>query len=168
MKKKILLIQPTPRDHKGNLVKKNKLYFVGLALPILAALTPAEWEVELCLETIEDVPFDTDADVIGISSMGHAVIRSIEIAQEFKKRGKTVLMGGYMVSLMAEEAGKYCDAVIIGDAEEVWEDVLEDIEKGQLKPFYKKELTELNTPIPRYDLLINKKIGNFLPVQAGR
>lgn len=168
MKKKILLIQPTPRDYRGNLIKKKKLYFVGLALPALAALTPKEWEVELCLETIEEVPFDTDADVIGISSMGHAVIRSIEIAQEFKKRGKTVLMGGYMVSLMAEEAKKYCDSVVIGDAEEVWGDILYDIEKGQLKPFYKKELFELNTPIPRYDLLINKRIGNFLPVQAGR
>ncbi|HWQ30143.1 MAG TPA: radical SAM protein, partial [Negativicutes bacterium] len=168
MKKKLLLIQPTPRDCKGSLVKKNKLYFVGLALPALAALTPTDWQVELCLETIEEVPFDTDAGVIGISSMGHAVIRSIEIAQEFKKRGKTVVMGGYMVSLMAEEAKKYCDAVVIGDAEEVWKDVLSDIESGKLKPFYKKELTELVTPIPRYDLLLGKKIGNFLPVQAGR
>lgn len=168
MNKKILLIQPTPRDYKGKLVKKKKLYFVGLALPALAALTPEEWKVELCLETIEEVPFDTDADVIGISSMGHAVIRSIEIAQEFKKRGKTVLMGGYMVSLMSEEAKKYCDAVVIGDAEEVWQEVLLDIENGQLKPFYKKELSRLITPIPRYDLLLNKRIGNFLPVQAGR
>lgn len=168
MKKKLLLIQPTPRDYKGNLIKKSKLYFVGLALPAIAALTPPEWEVELCLETIEEVPFDTDAEVIGISSMGHAVIRSIEIAQEFKKRGKTVLMGGYMVSLMAEEAKRYCDAVVIGDVEEVWGDVLHDIEWGQLKPFYKKELSGLVTPIPRYDLLLGKKIGNFLPVQAGR
>jgi radical SAM superfamily enzyme YgiQ (UPF0313 family) len=168
MKKKLLLIQPTPRDYKGRIIKKNKLYFVGLALPALAALTTPDWEVELCLETIEGVPFDTDAEVIGISSMGHAVIRSIEIAQEFKKRGKTVVMGGYMVSLMAEEARKYCDAVVIGDAEEVWKDVLGDIEKGQLKPFYKKELSRLETPIPRYELLLGKKIGNFLPVQAGR
>ncbi|MGE5679052.1 MAG: B12-binding domain-containing radical SAM protein [Pseudomonadota bacterium] len=168
MKKKLLLIQPTPRDCNGNLVKKSRLYFVGLALPALAALTPPDWQVELCLETIEEVPFDTDAEVIGISSMGHAVIRSIEIAQEFKKRGKTVVMGGYMVSLMAEEAKKYCDAVVIGDAEEVWKDVLSDIESGELKPFYKKELTKLVTPIPRYDLLLGKKIGNFLPVQAGR
>lgn len=168
MKKKLLLIQPTPRDCNGNLVKKSRLYFVGLALPALAALTPPDWQVELCLETIEEVPFDTDAEVVGISSMGHAVIRSIEIAQEFKRRGKTVVMGGYMVSLMAEEAKKYCDAVVIGDAEEVWQDVLSDTESGKLRPFYREELTELVTPIPRYDLLLGKKIGNFLPVQAGR
>ena len=84
-KKKILLIQPTPYDQYGKLVKKKRLYFVGLALPLLAALTPEEYEVELCYETIEEVPFDTDADLVGISSMGHAVMRTIDIAKKFLK-----------------------------------------------------------------------------------
>ncbi len=168
MKKKILFIQPTPYDHEKRLIKKKKLYFVGLALPLLAALTPDGWEAELCLETIEAVPFTTDADVIAISSMGHAVIRTIDIAKAFKKMGKTVLLGGYMVSLMPEEAKKYCDSVIIGDAEEVWHEVIKDVEAGTLKPFYRKELGKLAYPVPRYDLLLNKPIGDFLPVQAGR
>lgn len=168
MKKKILLIQPTPYDQHGNLVKKNRLFFVGLALPLLAALTPDEYEVELCYETIEEVPFDTDADLIGISSMGHAVMRTIDIAKKFRELGKTVILGGYMVSLMPEEAQKYGDAVMIGDAEETWAEMLSDYAKGELKKVYYKKLTELKTPLPRYELLLNKKIGNFLPVQAGR
>lgn len=168
MNKKILLIQSTPYDSEGQLIKKSRLYFVGLALPLLAALTPRDWDVSICLETIEDVPFDTDCDVVGISSMGHAVIRSIDIAKEFKKRGKIVLMGGYMSSLMPDEAKKYCDSVIIGDAEEVWETVLTDIENNRLNDFYQKTLTTLKYPEPRFDLILNKKIGNFLPVQAGR
>lgn len=168
MKKKILFIQPTPYDPQKRLIKKKKLYFVGLALPLLAALTPDEWEVEICLETIEEIPFSTDAEVIAISSMGHAVIRTIDLAKSFKEKGKTVLLGGYMVSLMPEEAKKYCDSVIIGDAEEVWQDVLKDIKEGTLQPFYQKELSKLAYPIPRYDLLLNKSIGDFLPVQAGR
>jgi len=167
-KKKILLIQPTPYDSNGDLIKKKKLYFVGLALPLLAALTPKDYEVELCYETIEDVPFDTDADLIGISSMGHAVIRTIDIAKKFKELGKTVILGGYMVSLMPEEAQKYCDSVIIGDAEEVWGEMLDDFSKGKTKKIYKKKLTHLKPPLPRYELLLNKSIGNFLPVQAGR
>lgn len=166
--KKILLIQPTPYDQHGNLVKKNKLYFVGLALPLLAALTPKEYEVELCYETIEDVPFDTDADLVGISSMGHAVIRTIDIAKKFRELGKTVVLGGYMVSLMPEEAQKYGDSVMIGDAEETWAEMINDYEKGELKKVYYKKLKELKTPLPKYELLLNKKIGNFLPVQAGR
>lgn len=168
MKKKILLIQPTPYDSGGALIKKDKLYFVGLALPLLAALTPPEFEVELCYETIEDVPFDTDAELIGISSMGHAVIRTIDIAKKFRELGKTVILGGYMVSLMPEEAQKYGDSVMIGDSEETWGEMLEDYLNGTLKKVYKKKLTQLKTPLPRYELLLGKKIGNFLPVQAGR
>ena len=152
MKNKILLIQPTPYDQYGKLVKKHRLYFVGLALPLLAALTPDDFEVEICYETIEDVPFDTDAELIGISSMGHAVMRTIDIANKFKELGKTVILGGYMVSLMPEEAQKYCDAVMIGDSEETWGEMIEKLE----------------TPLPKYELILNKKIGNFLPVQAGR
>lgn len=166
--KKILFIQPTPYDSSGKLIKKKKLYFVGLALPLLAALTPPDWESSICLETIEDVPLDTDADVIAISSMGHAVIRTIDLAKAFKKRGKTVILGGYMVSLMPEEAKKYCDCVVIGDAEEVWHGVLNDIVNGDIKPYYQKTLSKLTYPLPRFDLILNKKIGDFLPVQAGR
>ena len=168
MNKKLLLIQPTPYDQHGVLVKKRKLYFVGLALPLLAALTPDEYEVELCYETIEDVPFDTDADLIGISSMGHAVMRTIDIAKRFRALGKTVVLGGYMVSLMPEEAQKYADSVMIGDAEETWAEMLRDYENGRLQKTYRKKLTTLSTPLPKYELLLDKKIGNFLPVQAGR
>ncbi|SNS96305.1 Radical SAM superfamily enzyme YgiQ, UPF0313 family [Anaerovirgula multivorans] len=166
--KKLLLIQSTPYDGLRKPIKKKKLYFVGLGLPILAALTPKDWQIEIILETIEDIPFDTDADVIAIGSMGHAVIRSIDIATEFKRRGKTVILGGYMVSLMAEEAKKYCDSVVIGDAEKVWGKVIEDFEGGRLKDFYREELDFLSTPMPRFDLILNKNIGDFLPVQAGR
>ncbi len=168
MKNKILLIQPTPYDQYGKLVKKHRLYFVGLALPLLAALTPDDFEVEICYETIEDVPFDTDAELIGISSMGHAVMRTIDIANKFKELGKTVILGGYMVSLMPEEAQKYCDAVMIGDSEETWGEMIEDYRNGTLKKVYKKKLTKLETPLPKYELILNKKSGNFLPVQAGR
>jgi len=167
-KKKILLIQPTPYDHTGGLIKKKKLYFVGLALPLLAALTPDEYDIELCYETIEDVPFDTDADLIGVSSMGHAVIRTIDIAKRFKALGKIVILGGYMVSLMPEEAKKYCDCVMIGDAEETWGQMLIDFSNGELKEKYQKRLTRLETPLPKYEMLLDKKIGDFLPVQAGR
>ncbi len=168
--KKILLIQPSPYDQNKKPIKKDRLYFVGLALPLLGGLTPKDYEVEIILEILEDIPWDTDADIIGISSMGHGVIRSLDIAKKFKDMGKTVILGGYMVSIMAEEATKYCDAVVIGDAELVWQDLLQDYENCRLKPIYEKRIegSILSTPLPRFDLIINKKIGNFLPVQAGR
>jgi len=170
LNKKILLIQPSPYDQNHKPIKKGRLYFVGLAMPLLAAMMPDDWESEIILEILEDIPWDTDADIVGISSMGHGVIRSIDIAKKFKEMGKTVILGGYMVSIMAEEALKYCDAVVVGDAELIWSELLEDYEKGKLKNIYEKNLEKgfFSTPLPRFDLIVNKKIGDFLPVQAGR
>lgn len=168
--KKILLIQPSPYDQNHMIIKKKKLYFVGLAMPLLAAMMPEDWETEIILEILEDIPMDTDADLIGISTMGHGVIRSIDIAKAFREKGKTVVLGGYMASIMAKEATKYCDAVVVGDAELVWKELLEDFEKGNLKKIYEKNLEKgtFSTPVPRFDLIVKKNIGDFLPVQAGR
>ena len=168
MNKKILFIQPTIYDDEGKLLKKNKLYFVGLAHPLLSALLPEGWSSEICLEVIEDIPWDTDCDVIGIGGVGHAAKRAKDIAVEFKKRGKTVFMGGPMVSMIPDVAIEYCDSVMIGDSEETIAQLCHDIENNTLKKFYEKPLTSLSFPLPKYELVINKKIGNFLPVQAGR
>ena len=183
-RKKVLLIQSSPYEGTGahrRPIKKRRLYFVGLGLPLLAAMTPEDWAVEICLETIEEIPWDTDAALIGIGSMGHAVVRTLDIAREFRRRGKTVVLGGYMVSLMPEEALKHADAVVVGDAEEVWPQLLRDFEAGALKPVYKAEAASTarvgsekpsanvyHTPLPRFDLILDKRIGDFLPVQAGR
>ena len=166
--KKLLLIQPSPYDKNHKPIKKKRLYFVGLAMPLLAALTPKDWDVEICIETIEDVPLETDAELIGISTMGHGVLRSIDLAKHYRAKGKTVILGGYMASIMAEEAVQFCDAVVIGDAEGVWEELLKDYENGSLKPMYRKPIQKLSTPLPRFDLIVGKAIGDFLPVQAGR
>ncbi len=168
MNKKILFIQPSIYDDNGRVVKKSKLYFVGLAYPVLASLLPEGWSCEICIETIEDIPFDTDADVIGIGGMGHAANRGKDIAIEFKKRGKIVYMGGPMVSLVPTLAKQFCDSVMIGDSEKIMAQFCRDLENGKLKEFYHEPLDSLSLPLPRYDLVVKKKIGDFLPVQAGR
>ena len=168
MNKKILFIQPTIYDEEGKLLKKNRLFFVGLAYPLLSALLPPGWSSEICFEIIEDIPWDTDCDVIGIGGVGHAARRAKDIAVEFKKRGKTVFMGGPMVSLIPEVAIQYCDSVMIGDSEETIGQLCHDIENNNLQKFYQKPLTSLSFPVPKYELVMGKKIGHFLPVQAGR
>lgn len=173
-KKRLLLIQSTPYDGVGadaRPIKKKRLYFVGLGLPLLAALTPDDWEVEIVLETIEDIPFDTPYDLVGIGSMGHAVVRSLDIASTFRARGVPVVLGGYMVSLMPDEALKYADAVVVGDAEDTWMRVLSDHETGQMGGIYRTDARRkgtYHTPPPRFDLIVDKAIGDFLPVQAAR
>jgi radical SAM superfamily enzyme YgiQ (UPF0313 family) len=166
--KKILFIQPSCYDEDGSVIKKRTLHFVGLAFPILAALTPDDWEVEVCVELIENVPFDTDADVVGIGGMGQSTRRGIDLAKEFKRRGKTVIMGGPMVSLAPELASSFCDSIVRGSAETVWAEVLDDLRRGELKPLYFRPLETLSTPLPRYEVLLDKRIGDFLPIQAAR
>ncbi len=167
---KILFIQPTQYAESGKLCKQNKINLPGLAFPLLASYVPAHWEVELQIEVVDEINFESDADIIGIGTMGHATFRGLEIAAEFKKRGKTVVMGGYMASIAYKEAMKYVDSVIVGDAEISFPMMLKDFdETGKIKPLYNFPISELkDLPIPRYDLLLQKKIGVMLPVQAGR
>jgi radical SAM superfamily enzyme YgiQ (UPF0313 family) len=167
---KILFIQPTQYADNGKLCKQRKINLPGLAFPLLAAYTPSNWDVELIIEVIEEINFGTDADIVAIGSMGHATFRGLEIAAVFKKRGKIVVMGGYMASIAFEEAMKHVDSVIVGDAEISYPKMLSDFEEcGSIKPFYCDPINELkNLPVPRYELLTRKRIGSMLPVQAGR
>jgi len=167
---KILFIQPTQYAEDGKLCTQRRINLPGLAFPLLAAYTPSNWEVELLIEVVDTIDYNSDADLIAIGSMGHATFRGLEIAAEFKKRGKPVVMGGYMVSIAYEEAMKYVDSVVVGDAEISYPEMLRDFEEtGKLKPLYDNPITELkDLPVPRYDLLTKKRIGQMLPVQAGR
>ena len=167
---KILFIQPTQYAENGKLCKQRKINLPGLAFPLLAAYTPAHWDVELLIEVVDEINFDAAADIIAIGSMGHATFRGLEIAAEFKKRGKIVVMGGYMASIAYKEAMKHVDSVIIGDAEIAYPKMLQDYEEsGTVKSLYNYPIYELkNLPIPCYRLLTQKNIGTMLPVQAGR
>ena len=167
---KILFIQPTQYAESGKLCKQRKINLPGLAFPLLAAYTPAHWKVELLIEVVDEINFNSDADIIAIGSMGHAIFRGLEIAAEFKNRGKTVIMGGYMASIAYREVMKHVDSVIVGDAEISYPKMLQEFEEtGTVKPLYHHPISELkNLPVPRYELLMQKRIGSMLPVQAGR
>jgi radical SAM superfamily enzyme YgiQ (UPF0313 family) len=166
----ILFIQPTQYAENGKLCKQRRINLPGLAFPLLAAYTPSHWKVKLLIEVVDEIDFETSADIVAIGSMGHATFRGIEIASEFRKRGKLVVMGGYMASIAWQEAMKHVDSVIVGDAEISYPMMLRDFEEtGTVKPKYDYPITELkNLPVPRYELLTQKPIGNMLPVQAGR
>lgn len=167
---KILFIQPSQYLNSGGIVKQKKLFLPGLVFPLLASITPNNWEVEAKLEIIEDIDFESDADIIGIGAMGHSIFRAFDIAAEFRKRGKRVFMGGYMASMVPDMALKFVDSLIMGDAEISYPKLLEDFEKsGITENIYDFPVDNLdNLPVPRYELLTEKSTGNMLPVQAGR
>ena len=167
---KIVFIQPTQYRSDGkSLCKQKRIHLPGLAFPLLAAMLPSDWEAEVLLEVVDEINFDMDADLVAIGTMGHAMFRGMEIADEFRSRGKKVVMGGYMASIAFKEALKHSDSVVIGDAEISFIKMLKDFEKGKLEKIYNYPVSNLDKlPIPHYELLLKKPIGNMLPVQAGR
>ncbi len=167
---RLLLIQPTQYGVDGALCKQRRIYLPGLVFPLLASMTPDPWDVEVALEVVDDVDYDVDVDLVGIGAMGYAIYRGVEIAQEFKKRGRTVFMGGYMPSLVPDRVLEFADSVVIGDAEISFPKLLHDFETtGRIEPFYDHPVKDLaGLPLPHYELLTDKPIGDMLPVQAGR
>jgi len=173
---KILLIHPKRRD-KYNYTGKMKAYIPPLTLPILAGLTPKGIDVELCDESVDTVNFDTDADLIGITGITSQINRGYEIADAFRKIGKKVVMGGIHVSAMPDEAKDHADSILIGEAEDLWEVIIEDFRNNRLKKEYTADAyTDFKKlVIPRYDLLkldryrssTGKNIPR-LPIQASR
>jgi radical SAM superfamily enzyme YgiQ (UPF0313 family) len=167
---KLLLIQPTQYGPDGKPCKQKRIYLPGLAFPLLAAMAPPHWEVEIRLEVVDDIDFDAQVDLVGIGTMGYAIWRGVEIAAEFRRRGKTVFMGGYMASLVPELALEHVDSVVVGDGEVSLPRLLADWEaKRRLERIYENPVDALEgLPLPRYELLLDKPIGDMLPVQAGR
>jgi radical SAM superfamily enzyme YgiQ (UPF0313 family) len=151
---KILLIHPKRRD-KHNYVGRFKAYIPPLTLPVIAGLTPKDVDIELCDESVEEVDFNTDADLIGITGITSQINRGYEIADIFREKGKKVIMGGIHVSAMPHEAKDHADSILIGEAEDLWEGIIEDFQKGCLEKEYKAETyTDFKKlVIPRYDLL---------------
>lgn len=97
----------------------------------LAALTPARHHVRVIHQQVERVDFETDAEVIALAFFSGFAPEAYRLARAFKRRGKKVIAGGPHVSFWADEAlANGCDAVVIGEAESVWAQVLEEDRKS--------------------------------------
>ena len=169
---KVKLIDPAPKDSILTQTAKDikSYWFARLSLTTIAALTPSEIEVAITDENIEDIDFDEDVDLVGLTAMTMHAPRAYEIADRFREKGITVVMGGLHASSLPEETKQHVDAVVIGEAEGVWKDLLYDFQKGQLKPFYQsKHLCSFKAqPHPRLDLLKSKHYWTINCVQATR
>ena len=153
----------------------NRDYFrkISLALGVLAGLTPPDWEIEILQEPADRINFDARVDLVGITAVTHTVKRGYEIADEFRKRGVKVIMGGIHPTVLYNEALEHCDSVCIGEAEPVWKEVIRDAVKGRLKRLYKSEFPfDLSDYVyPRRDLMPAPKSTIFNPgifVEASR
>ena len=162
---KILLLMPHPNAKRGLF---SRFTYPSLTLKQLAAIIPSEYSVEIVDERFEPINFNKDYDAVGISSLTYNSLRGYEIADIFRKKGVKVFFGGYHATLLPDEAKQHADCVVIGESEYTLPKMLKDLEKGQLKPYYKPDrmVKAEDIPAARHD------IGSYNPfnepIQASR
>ena len=142
--------------HRGGIWSRS-LRYQPLTLTTLAALIPAEipHTVQCIDEGIADVPMDLDVDLVGITVITGTAVRAYALADHFRARGITVVLGGPHVTLIPDDAQPHADSIVTGYAEDTWPQLLRDHEAGRLQPRYVMDpaLSLAGRPVPRRDLL---------------
>ncbi len=132
---KLTLIKPNigRREHS---LYVDEARMEPLQLGVLAAMIPPDVEVVLYDDRMEAVPYDEPTDLAAITVETYTARRAYEISAEFRQRGVPVILGGMHPSLLPEEAAAQADSILIGDAETIWPQVIEDARRGRLQPVY--------------------------------
>jgi radical SAM superfamily enzyme YgiQ (UPF0313 family) len=163
---KILLISPTidaeKRTNKGLMIPQ-------LALYILSGLTPPGFQVKIIEEETESIDLDQECDLVGVSCMTANAPRAYELCKAFKVRNKTVVLGGVHPTILPDEALQHADAVVIGEAEGVWETLLDDFRNNKLQRKYHNPRPDLEKYVPKdFSQIIKKRIFNLIPIMTTR
>lgn len=165
----ILLIAPASGKWRaigrGRFFNGRTFRFTLRSLLSVAAVTPGWARVKIVDEQVEDVPWDGHYDLVGITCMTAAAPRAYELATAFRRRGVPVVLGGMHPTLCPSEALEHSDAVVAGEAEDIWAKVVEDARVGRLGGVYRSstppDLRGLRT-LPQHLL----KSGAYAPVYA--
>jgi radical SAM superfamily enzyme YgiQ (UPF0313 family) len=144
----------------------------SLGLLTLAALTPERHSVRY-LEVPDpgSLPSLPDGfDLVALSSYSAQIREAYALADRYREAGVPVVMGGPHVTALPREALEHCDAVVAGEGEPVWRDVVADAEQGRMAGLYDARSLEYDlsdAPVPAYELLDVDRY-NRLTVQASR
>jgi radical SAM superfamily enzyme YgiQ (UPF0313 family) len=140
-----------------------------LSQAVLAGLTSPEVEIDFYDDRLEPIPYEKSTDLVAITVETYTAKRAYQIASEYRQRGVPIVMGGFHATLCPEEVSQYAEAVVIGEAEVEWKNVLMDAERGTLKPYYKSSQQSSLTGL-KFDRSIfsNKKYLPLTLVESGR
>src|SRR5438874_12148469 len=107
-----------------------------LSMALLASLTPTAIDVRFYDDRLEEIPFDEPTDLVAMSVETFTALRSYKIARAFRARGVPVVLGGYHVTLLPEEAQQEADAIVVGDGEPIWPQILDVGRHRRVPPIY--------------------------------
>ncbi len=134
-----------------------------LQLGVLAGLTPDHIDVVLYDDRMEEIPYDEPTDLVAITVETYTARRAYEISSEFRQRGVPVIMGGMHPNLTPEEVRQHADSIFLGDAENLWETVINDMQNGGVKALYQAEpgVAQMGGILPRRRIYQDK---GYLPI----
>ncbi|BDD06813.1 B12-binding domain-containing radical SAM protein [Aureibacter tunicatorum] len=142
-----------------------------------AAAIPEHIELEMCDETIGmKTNFQSEADIVAIFMSTPDAYRAYEIAQKFKAKGKTTILSGLHTKFLPQEASLHADALILGESEGLWENIIQDFQQGTLKSKYQRtstfDLAELKPyptniiPVSKYNWVWSVVVTRGCPMQC--
>ena len=158
---KLLLITASAPEIR-QIRRSRFLNFQQITMPYLAALAPAEWQVEHVDEEVRPVDVNTQADLVGITFHTPSAYHAYDLAAAFRARGIPVALGGPHVTLLPEEACRHADVIFVGEAEGLWQQFLCDFAQGRHQPVYRAgEVPSLDhVPQARKDLFHRRDYTN--------
>lgn len=141
-------------------LKDSEPYYARTPAPplpgiLLAGMTPPVVRVEVLHEMVRPIDYAADADFIAISFMDYLSPHAYDVAARFRALGKVVVGGGKFASTFPDEVEPHFDAILVGEAQNVWPQMVQDMVAGSLKPRYVANpgANLENIPPPRYDLV---------------
>ena len=140
-----------------------------LVFAILASLTPPDVERAFYDDRIEPIPYDQPTDLVALTVETFTAKRAYQIAAQYRQRGIPVVMGGFHPTLVPDEVQQYTDSVAIGDAENIWPEIVRDARAGQLRPRYQSAVAPaLENLRPNRNIFPGKRYNAMRLVQFGR
>lgn len=155
MKRKILMITPENREI-NEFRRKQFNNFTQITMPYLAGfIDETKYAIILIDEYNQKIPFDDGLDLVAITVNTPNASHCYNIADRFRHKGSKVVFGGPHSTLLPEESIKFCDYIIIGEAEEIWPQFLDDFYEDRARQIYKaeRETSLYDIPIHRRDLI---------------
>ncbi|MFO8062474.1 MAG: radical SAM protein [bacterium] len=122
---------------------------------------PPDIDVSFFDDRLEDIDFAIDTDAVLISMETYTANRAYHIAGQFRKRNIPVICGGYHPTLMPDEAAGFCDSIILGEAEPIINQLIEDIRNNTVKQTYGPGQCTMNDIMPDRSILSGK---GYMPV----
>lgn len=158
-------------DDMFQIVEKNKWKIITPSVLLLSSIaSKMGYQVEIADEEFRTLEDRKKYDIVCFYTVTPNANRAYKLADEYRKKGSWVVIGGVHSTFMKREAKPHCDTLLCGEGEYIFKDFLEDYYKGVAKDYYEQKNGKVrlkDSPTPLYELL-NMEERKLIPIQTAR